>query len=472
MKNELTNRALGLDALRGLAILMMFLSGLVPFYTNTLPDWMYHGQIPPPLHQFNPNLPGITWVDLVFPFFIFSMGAAIPLALNSRLEKGVKLKTILLQIFERGLLLAGFAIFIQHVKPYALNSTPNIFTWLTALLGFVLLFPVLYKYPLSFNKKHKTIIKLIGFLIIILLLFILRYNNGSGFLLTRSDIIILVLANVSFFGSIIWLITQKNILIRLSLLLFLLAFRLGHTEIGWIKAVWDFTPFPWLYTFYYLQYLFVLIPGTIIGDMIYLYMKEKPNNIQKGLNTNILAIISVLMLVINVIVLIGLKTRYVEYTLGAAIIFGTINYYLLSKAANVYEILFKKMFYWGMYFLLLGLAFEPFEGGIKKDHPTLSYYFVTVGLAVFTLIGLMIIIDILKKQKVFSIIIANGQNPLTAYAGITNLIPPILALTGLGEVLSLIVINPWLGLLKALFITFLLGFIVSFFTKFKIYLRT
>ena len=472
MKNELTNRALGLDALRGLAILMMFLSGLVPFYTNTLPAWMYHGQIPPPLHQFNPNLPGITWVDLVFPFFVFSMGAAIPLALNRRLEKGVNLKTIFIQIAERGLLLAGFAIFIQHVKPYVLNPAPDVFTWLTALLGFVLLFPVLYKYPVTFNKKYKTIIKLIGFLFIGLLLFLLKYNNGSGFLLTRSDIIILVLANVSFFGSIIWVFTRKNILLRLSVLLFLLAFRLGHTEIGWIKTVWDFTPFPWLYTFYYLQYLFVLIPGTIIGDMIYSYMKEKPNNIQKGLNTKTLITISSLMLLINIIVLIGLKTRYVEYILAVVMIFGVVNYFLLRKATNVYEILFKKMYYWGMYFLLLGLAFEPFEGGIKKDHPTVSYYFVTVGLAIFTLIGLMILIDVLKKQKVFSIIIANGQNPLTAYAGITNLIPPILALTGLGDVLSLMVINPWFGLLKALFITFLLGFIVSFFTKYKIYLRT
>ena len=409
MKSSLTNRALGLDALRGFAILMMFLSGLVPFYTNTLPNWMYHGQIPPPLHQFNPNLPGITWVDLVFPFFIFSMGAAIPLALNGRLEKGTKLRTIIWQIFERGFLLAGFAIYIQHVKPYALNPNPDIFTWLISLFGFVLLFPVLYKFPVSFNKKLKTTIKLSGLLTIIVFLCSVKYPNGSGFLLTRSDIIILVLANVSLFGSLIWLFTQKNILIRLSILLFLLAFRLGHTETGWIKTVWDYSPFPWLYTFYYLQYLFVLIPGTIIGDMLYTYMKEPSKTLK--IKTNSLKLISGLMLFINVVVLIGLKLRYIEYTLFAVLIFGIINYFLLNKAENIYEKLFQKMFYFGMYLILLGLAFEPFEGGIKKDHPTLSYYFVTTGLAIFTLIGLMIIIDILKKQKYFSIIIANGQNP-------------------------------------------------------------
>ena len=60
-----TNRAHALDALRGFAILTMVLSGVIPY--KVLPSWMYHAQIPPPSHQFNPDLPGLTWVDLVFP---------------------------------------------------------------------------------------------------------------------------------------------------------------------------------------------------------------------------------------------------------------------------------------------------------------------------------------------------------------------------------------------------------------------
>jgi predicted acyltransferase len=80
-------RALSLDALRGLAILMMVLSGVVPY--RVLPDWMYHAQLPPPTHAFDPTLAGLTWVDLVFPMFLFAMGAAIPMALSRRLEKGI-----------------------------------------------------------------------------------------------------------------------------------------------------------------------------------------------------------------------------------------------------------------------------------------------------------------------------------------------------------------------------------------------
>jgi hypothetical protein len=56
-------RADALDALRGLAILGMILSGSIPF-NDMLPGWMYHAQVPPPHHVFNPDLPGISWVDL------------------------------------------------------------------------------------------------------------------------------------------------------------------------------------------------------------------------------------------------------------------------------------------------------------------------------------------------------------------------------------------------------------------------
>lgn len=37
--------------------------------------WMYHAQVPPPSHQFDPTRAGITWVDLVFPFFLVLYGS-------------------------------------------------------------------------------------------------------------------------------------------------------------------------------------------------------------------------------------------------------------------------------------------------------------------------------------------------------------------------------------------------------------
>ena len=82
----MNNRAYALDALRGYAIITMVLSATI--VTQVLPGWMSHAQTPPPDHIFNPSLPGITWVDLVFPFFLFAMGAAFPFSIGKRAEKG------------------------------------------------------------------------------------------------------------------------------------------------------------------------------------------------------------------------------------------------------------------------------------------------------------------------------------------------------------------------------------------------
>lgn len=84
----MNERSYALDAFRGYAILTMVLSGCVVF--GILPAWMYHAQTPPPSNLFNPDIPGITWVDLVFPFFLFAMGAAFPFSINKRLERGEK----------------------------------------------------------------------------------------------------------------------------------------------------------------------------------------------------------------------------------------------------------------------------------------------------------------------------------------------------------------------------------------------
>ncbi len=471
MESIKKNRILSVDALRGISILLMFLSGQVPFYKNTLPSWMYHAQIPPPLHQFNPNLPGITWVDLVFPFFLFTMGIAIPLSLNNKISQQNSIIKLLFHSFTRYLGLIYFAIFIQHIKPYALSSEPNILIWGLSLFGFLLLFPIFGIFPVNTSKNIQLIIKFIGIGFGILFLILLNSLVGLNLSLNKSDIIIIVLANVSFFGSILWLFSRNNFLIKLGILGFLLAFRLSHTEIGWVSQIWNYSPIPWAYTFYYLQYLFVVIPGIIIGDLILSYNKNKPevNNFE---NNKLLIAISTLMVIILPLSLICLKARFNVTLVIIFVIWVFIVYRVINKINSNFGSFIKTVIYYGIYFYTLGLLFEPYEGGIKKDHPTLSYYFITAGISIFSLVALTIIIDYFKQKKSLDLFIKNGQNPLIAYAGITNLLPPLLGITGVDYILNLMVINPWFGLLKGLTITLLLGFIVLYFTKLKIYLRT
>jgi predicted acyltransferase len=466
-------RADALDALRGFAIITMILSGSIPFSgPAALPGWMYHAQLPPPDHVFNPNLPGITWVDLVFPFFLFAMGAAFPFALRKRIEQGIPYWKLSLQAIQRGFLLVVFALFLQHSKPYALSGNPESFHWIIGLVGFGILFLIYYRYPRTLNSELIISIKILTAVGALVLFSQLTYSKGTGFLLSRSDIIILVLANVALFGSIIWLFTKDNLLIRLSLLAILLAFRITHNiEGSWTGFIWNLTPAPEIYKFYFLQYLFIVIPGTIAGDLFYKWMKSTDENSSTDKNKNYvyLFLITIALILLN---LFGLYSRYLTLNLIGNILLLSAGLLLLKHSKSQLLTLYKNLFTWGTFWLLLGLAFESFEGGIKKDPSTLSYYLVTSGLAFMTLIAFSIISDYWKKSKYINLLIENGQNPMIAYIAGSNFVMPILALTGLSTILNYLLINPWLGFLKGLIFTLLAALVTSIFTKKKIFWRS
>ena len=114
-------RALAVDLLRGLAIVGMVLSGYISRNPD-LPAWLFHAQLPPPSFAFDPSVPGITWVDLVFPFFLFSMGAAFPFSIGRRLDRGAAAVQVAWTILRRGLLLAFFAIVLGNTNLWTLHE--------------------------------------------------------------------------------------------------------------------------------------------------------------------------------------------------------------------------------------------------------------------------------------------------------------------------------------------------------------
>jgi predicted acyltransferase len=471
---DTTRRADALDALRGLAILLMILSGSIHF-PNHLPAWMYHAQVPPPDFKFIPTLPGITWVDLVFPFFLFAMGAAFPFALSKKLDAGIPQWKIILQIVQRGVLLAGFAIYIQHVKPFALHPEPTTVDWFIGLLGFALLFPMLLRLPQTVKPAIRYTVKLAGYAGAAILLALLTYPNGTGFSVGRSDIIILVLANVAVFGSLIWLWTRNYVMLRLGLLGFFLAFRLTQNIDGsWNHWLWTASPFPWLYTLYYLQYLFIVLPGTVVGDLIYTWMNSSSSGQTETAHFSKQKMLGAFILMIGFLLvnLIGLFSRLLVPTLFANIGCCLIGLTLFSNPGNSLERLFRTLFQWGVYWLLLGLCFEAFEGGIKKDKATLSYYFVTNGLAIFSYIAFSILTDMFKKRKYVALLIESGQNPMIAYIGASNVVLPILGLTTLSSLLSMLTCTPWLGFIKGVIITLLVALLAGFCTRKKLFWRT
>jgi hypothetical protein len=268
----------------------------------------------------------------------------------------------------------------------------------------------------------------------------------------------------------VWLITRDRLDWRFGVLAFLLALRLTQDLPGLGQIIWNASPAKWLGTVYFQQYLFIVIPGTIAGDCWLRYINRRPTNAAASGNAlttaHILTVGIALALVLTT--LVGLKSRVVIESTLACTALCALAWWLNKNAS----LLLRQLIGYGIFFLLLGLAFEPFEGGIRKDRSTLSYYFVTSGLAFFSLSALHIVLDVAKRKFGFKLLIASGQNPLVAYAGVNSLLVPLLALTGLGSAIAAFTSSPWVGAARALAYTLLLAAFAAFCTRKKFILRT
>ncbi len=468
-----SQRASSLDAFRGYAILTMVLSGAIVY--GILPGWMYHAQVPPPLHKFDPSILGITWVDLVFPFFLFAMGAAFPFSIGKKLsDKGGVYKAILNALI-RGCQLTFFAIYIQHLYPWIISDPPDLNAWLITLFAFALMFPMFMRLPDKYSPLIRNAVKLGAYAIGVVLLLTLNYANNRTFSLGFSNIIILVLANMAIFGSLAYIFTAKNRLARMAILPFIMAVFLGSTTEGsWTQWLFNFSPVPWMYKFYYLKYLFIIIPGTIAGEYLADWLKTtslvKANQkySEKSLAWQML-ILSAVLIISN---LFFLYTRLLVLNLLFTSILLTGGFLMLRKVKTLNVLLWRNLFVAGAYLLMLGLFFEAFEGGIRKDHSTYSYYFVTSGLAFMVLIFFSIACDFFEWNKYSRFLVMSGQNPMIAYVSSSMLIMPLLNITGVASYLSVFDSNPWLGFLKGVIITALVALVAMFFTRIKWYWRT
>lgn len=466
----MNQRAYSLDALRGYAILTMVLSATIA--GGILPGWMYHAQTPPPTHEFNPLLPGLTWVDLVFPFFLFAMGAAFPFSIRKRYEKGERKIRLVYDALKRGAQLTFFAIFIQHFYPYMLSDPQDMQAWLLAICCFMILFPMFMRIPLPMPEWVHTVIKLAAYALATLMMLVTNYAEGREFSLYTSNIIILLLANMAIFASIIYLFTLYNQWIRIGVLAILLGVILSSDSEGsWAQTLSNYSPFPWMYRFDYLKYLFIVLPGSIAGDYLLLWMnarKNKTEEEEKKAKAYGMLLLTAAIVICN---LVGLYNRWIFTTLSLTLFLLLTGGWVLHKARGS-AVLWQHLFKMGAFLLILGLCFEPFQGGIKKDPATFSYFFVTTGLACMALIFFHILCDYLHFHKSTTFLVMSGQNPMIAYVAGDLLIMPLLSILGITPLLTYLHTHAWLGFLQGILLTSLTVLVTMFFTRIKWFWRT
>ncbi len=433
-----------LDALRGYAVITMILSGTIAF-GDVLPAWMYHAQVPPPGHTFNPALPGITWVDLVFPFFLFAMGAAIPLSM----QKGFSWKKLLLRFAS----LAFFALFFEHVKYQNFPQESGIWRYLISLTGLVALF-------LLFGAKKKAL-RFSGLLLAIAILVFAPYKEGKSFDLHHSDIIIMVLANMALLGGAIWWFTRNNLLYRLMVLPVLFGLITGrYLEASWNHVLYQPYPLDWLINFNFFKYLFIIIPGTVAGE--WLLQRTESTNTQEAPGSYLTAMLVVVLIGWNVY---ALFTRMLTANLFITLLLSAVIL-LWQYSLNKTDQHSRRLLTAGIYLLLTGLCFEAFEGGIKKDNATFSYFFVTSGMAFLSLFSLQ------HFRVLCSLLSPVGRNPMIAYVITALFTMPVLSVTGLARYYDNMTHSAWEGFARGVVLTLIAAVLTAYCTRKKWFWKT
>ena len=65
---------------------------------------------------------GCTPTDLIFPFFLFIAGVAIPIALGGRLEQGARKSQLVAKIVRRSLLIFAIGLLLSRLPNYDLRT--------------------------------------------------------------------------------------------------------------------------------------------------------------------------------------------------------------------------------------------------------------------------------------------------------------------------------------------------------------
>ena len=462
-------RIASIDILRGITIAGMILCANIGYYSN-LPAWMFHAQTPPPTYAFNPDVPGITWVDLVFPFFLFAMGAAFPFALRRRMERGGESRlSIAGGLVKRWLILTMFALILGNA--YVAGGTSrsgwqvqifNVVLWAALFLSLVRV--NVSKTAVGWKKYIGTAMNAAGVAMLAALAAV--YTGWFDLTLSRwsSDIIIMILAVMAICGGAIWMLTKDNIRLRWLAIFLIAAFKALDS---YAPAALDFVPscaaVSWFFSWDWLQYLLIVLPGSIVGDMILNHSRsgESLNVDTKGVAAGGLAFAAV------IVQLWGLFTRNVIADFCISAVLSASFLALTWKNKNVYS----RIAYIGFVLMLAGIALDPVDGGITKDYCNLSYVFTTGGMAAL-MTSVLLMLEMRFGVKC-SFVAGVGQNPMLAYTVTSFLIGPVLTMTGvLPALYSLSAGSQFWGVAQGFLITFAMMAVTYAFTKLKLFWRS
>ena len=445
-------RYMPLDFLRGLSIFGMVLSAIQPH--GVMPGWMYHVQNPPPTHDLDMSVPGIGWVDMVFPIFIFCMGASIPFAKPS--VKGV---------------FARFGMLWLFSYLYVLINSSN--PWVT-LAGFAALFPLymVFKNPPRFAGKEVPVaaVRVIGALLVAAVIWVNHHFFAEVLSVQRRGIIIFLLAFLYLFGSLIWLYTQQKKSLRWGIWLAILAFTIITQQLGWPTTTYANPAIRWWFNVEYFYFLLLLIPSTFVGEMIREKAGdsgelEQPVTLEVPARSKWLLAALCFVLVAWLLYAFYMQMYWWNVGLSGIMILGIMAY--AKKVAPQWLPVLRV----AAFMVYAGVLLEPYGGGIKKVPCTIQYCFAAGGMAMLLLYVAERICCRFRNGFITKVFEGAGKNPLMSYIAFNCLVLPLMELSGLIYLYRMAYPQGvhWAGFLRSVFVVLLTMWIVGLFTRKKIF---
>ena len=166
----LSNRVLSIDVFRGITIFIMVFVNELAGITD-IPQWMKH--LPA-------NVDGMTFVDLVFPAFLFIVGMSIPFAIQARTNKGDSTLEIFKHIALRSVGLIVIGVFMVNTESGYDAAAMSISMPLWSLLMFIYVLLIWSNYPKTISPAIALGAKLIGVAGLIMLWWLYKGTESTG----------------------------------------------------------------------------------------------------------------------------------------------------------------------------------------------------------------------------------------------------------------------------------------------------
>ncbi len=339
------NRILSIDVFRGLTIfLMVFVNDLMP--VTGIPSWLKHASA---------DANALTFVDVVFPAFLFIVGISIPLAMGVRLARGESSLQIGKHVFIRtaGLIILG--LFMVNSWEWPEGSALISKRWWDILL-YLSVILVWNKYPKADGARKKLYTGLQALGIVVLLILALLYPKGEGE--------ILIGMKISYWGILG--------LIGWAYLLSVLAFLLFKNSIGALVGMLA---------------LFVIMVTGLQSEVFHLppFLSWFDSQV--------------------------FHLTHASMTL-AGIVFTLL--FLQKGSSKTHKQRITGMLITALFFLLAGFFLAP-VGGISKIYATPSWALYSVAFCCFLFPLIYWLVDVKAYSRWANFLKPAGMNPLLTY---------------------------------------------------------